>query len=413
MSCTMRNEQKSQIARLEALVDRVCDTYVTNGPLPHLQLLLSVDGEIILDHCQGQARAGGPPLQEDALYRLASMSKPLVIAAALVLVEEGRLAFDMPVAVPMPEFSRQRLWTGEVDEEGKLITIPCDGTMTILDLMRHTAGLTYSIHGATALDRFYAEHYLDSFHQRRNSDDYAAVLAEAPLLYRPGERFHYSASVDLLGIVIERVSGMSLDHFLDQAIFAPLGMVDSFFMVPPDRIDRLTDAWMVERPGAAPTLYDRGGHSRWRMPQKSWSGGGGLVSSARDYHRFLSMLMEGGVFEGRRILSQESVTRMMTNQLPSGGDLVAEGASPVSETAPEGVGMGLGGAVLLDPARVEIPGSKGTWFWGGLLSTGFFLDPVRRVIGIAMTQLMPPDTTRLREDFRRGVEEIMREDGNG
>lgn len=409
----MKKATTERTARLEALAHRLERAYVADGPLPHLQLLVSAEKEILLDRCCGAARADGSPLHADALYRLASMSKPITIAALLTLADEGRVALDTPVAEVLPEFAAPRLWTGEADEQGHLAATPYEGVMTIFDLLRHTAGFSYSIHGATPLDGLYTERSLDSFHQRRTSDEYATALAELPLLYPPGERFHYSVSIDLVGVVIERLSGLPLDRFLEQRIFEPLGMRDSFFMVPADYLCRLTDAWMVESPGAAPVLYDRGAHSRWRMPQKSWSAGGGLVSSARDYHRFLMMLMYEGVSEGERILSRESVALMLANQLPSGGDLAGEGAAAISETSQAGIGMGLGGAVLLDPARAEVPGSPGTYFWGGLLSTGFFLDPLRRVIGIAMTQLMPSTATRMREDFRRGVYKALWENGDG
>lgn len=409
----MVKETRLGIEPLEAVANRLNDTYVAGGPLPHLQLLVSADKEILLHRCYGEARADGTPLRADALYRLASMSKPIAIAGLLTLMEEGRVALGTPVSDILPEFAHPGLWTGEIDAEGGLVAVPCEEEMMILDLLRHTAGFTYSIHGATPLDRLYAERYLDTFHQRRGSDDYAAALAELPLLHRPGERFHYSVSIDLLGVVIERLSGLPLDRFLGERIFQPLGMTDTAYMVPPDRLDRLTDAWMVEQPGAAPVLYDRGEQSRWRMAQKSWSAGGGLVSGARDYHRFLTMLMEGGTLDGVPVLSADSVAMMLANQLPGGGDLVGEGATPVSETGLAGVGMGLGGAVLLDPARADDPWSRGTYYWGGLLSTGFFLDPVRRVIGLVMTQLMPSTATRLREDFRRGVHAALAEGGNG
>ncbi len=402
-----------RIARLEAMADHLNAAHVAGGPLPHLQLLVSANGRVLLDRCYGEARADGTPLRADALYRLASMSKPIAIAGLLTLVEEGRIALDTPVADLVPEFARPGLWTGVLDDEGRPVATDCDGVMTILDLLRHTAGFTYSIHRASPLDRLYAERTLDSFHQRRTGDEYAAALAELPLLYPPGERFHYSVSIDLVGLVIERLSGLSLDRFLEQRIFTPLGMADSFFMVPPDRIDRLTDAWMIEKPGQPPVLYDRGGHSRWRMAQKFWSAGGGLVSSTLDYHRFLMMLMEGGTLDGRRVLSPDSVAMMLTNQLPGGGDLTADGAAEISETSRDGVGMGLGGAVLLDPARADVPGSPGCYYWGGLLSTGFVLDPVRRVIGIVMTQLMPSRTTRLREEFRQAVHEVFDDAGQG
>jgi len=394
-------------------MEKLCGKYVTAGPLSHLHLFLSQNGKVLVDMCRGKAREDGTPLSPDSLYRLASMTKPLTIAVALTLVEEGRLSLDTAVADILPEFADIGVWTGGMDREGAFASVPCRRPMTILDLMRHMAGFSYSIHAASPLDRAYAERALDAFRQRRTGEEYAAALAGLPLLHQPGERFHYSVSIDVLGLVMERLTSQRIEELMRRRLFDPLGMKDSFFVVPPGHIDRLTDAWLVEREGAAPILYDRGAHSRWRMPPQCASAGGGLVSSTGDYHRFLRMMMAGGELDGARILSRESVALMMRNQLPGGADLERMGAAPLSETRRRGVGMGLGAAVLLDPARAAIPGSTGTWFWGGLLSTGFFLDPARGLIGLVMTQLMPSDTTRLREDFRCAVYERITEDGHG
>lgn len=402
--CTSLNVR----ARLDAQAAALADRYWRNGPLPHLQLFVSVEGEAVLDRCFGSARQDGPELAPDAIYRIASMSKPLVVAAFLSLVEEGLVSLDDPVASVLPECARPRLWKGEMDAEGNPITSPCDTPMRIIDLLRHTSGLSYSFHRQTPIDALYADNYLDGFHQRRTSAEYAKALAGVPLLFTPGERFHYSVSIDLLGLVMERVVGEPLDRLLARRVFDPLGMTDTGFMIGAGQRARLADAWIWDGV-ASPALYDRGDQSRWRIAQKCWSAGGGLLSTVRDYHRFLHMLLQGGELEGRRILSPQSVALMMQNHLPQGSDLVAEGSVELSETSLRGVGMGLGGAVIVDPSRALAPGSAGTFFWGGLLSTGFFADPARRIIGIVMTQLMPSGLTNLREDFRRAVYGALKE----
>tara|TARA_R110000782_G_scaffold78276_8_gene155551 strand:- start:216971 stop:218176 length:1206 start_codon:yes stop_codon:yes gene_type:complete len=393
---------------LEAAALQLSRDYCENGPLPHLQLFISVNGEVMLDRCFGRARAEGDPLQPDAIYRIASMTKPVATVAFLMLVEEGLVSLDTPLADILPEFRQVRIWTGGTDEKGALATAPCERPIMLIDLLRHTAGFSYSFHGATPIDQLYGERYLDSFHQRRTGREYAAALAELPLQMTPGECFHYSLATDLLGVVIEQIAGMPLDRFLEARIFEPLGMSDSFFVVPAGREDRLTDAWQWDGKGL-PTLYDRGAHSRWRVEQKFYSAGGGLLSTVQDYHRFLRMLMQGGELDGERLVSREHVALMLSNHLPGGGDLEEEGAAPVSETSQPGIGMGLGGAVILDPARALATGSVGTYFWGGLLSTGFFLDPPRQIIAIVMTQLMPSGMTNLREDFRRCVYAALRQ----
>ncbi|MGD9811091.1 MAG: serine hydrolase domain-containing protein [Sphingobium sp.] len=388
---------------LTSAAERLSRNYVENGPMPHLQMLVSVDERVVLDHVSGEARADGEPLQRDALFRIASMTKPLVTAAFLTLVEAGRVSLETPLATIIPEFSEMRLWDGNVDKDGQ----PTHGNrverpITLYDLLRHSAGFSYSIHRASALDAIYGALQLDNFQHKRTAAEYASQIAALPLLYPPGERFHYSIATDLLGVVIERVAGEGLDAFLADTLLDPLGMIDTAFVVSADKQDRLVDAWMLDETGA-PTVYDRGEQSRWRVEPKFFSAGGGLVSTAADYHRFLRMLMHGGEREGRQILAPGTVALMLRNHLPGGGDLVAERSVPLSETSLPGIGMGLGGAIVLDSTETQAPGSPGTYLWGGMLSTGFFLDPARRIIGLIMTQLMPSGSTELREDFRRAV----------
>lgn len=390
--------------RLDTGASKLAERYCDNGPLPHLQMHVSIAGETVLEHMHGSVRNDSPALRNDAIYRIASMTKPIVVAAFMTLIEEGVASLDMPLADIFPAFAQMQLWSGALDASEALQSAPCDTPITLYDLLRHTAGLGYSFNAATPMDHLYAERYLDSFHQRRNAQDYAAALAELPLAYKPGTQFEYSVAIDLLGAVIERLSGMGLGQFLTRRIFEPLGMEDSFFVIPPEKEHRLADAWMWDGK-SDPQLYDRGAQSRWRMAQKFYSAGGGLLSTVKDYQRFLAMLMAGGMSHDARILKPESIALMMRNHLPSGGDLEQEGSVGLSETSFPGIGMGLGGAVIIDPDRAQAPGSRGTYFWGGLLSTGFFMDPQRQLIGLIMTQLMPSGMTNLREDFRHMVYE--------
>lgn len=398
----MSEQLPTSATRLKAAIDELCGAYVGAGPLSCIQALVAIDEEVLIDHVCGDATEDGRSLAPNAIFRIASMTKPVTVVAALMLVERGLMAFDTPLSSIFPEFAGTAVWTGGIADDGALSTLPLTNPLTIYDLLRHTAGLSYSFYRATPIDRSYAEMQLDSFQLRRSADDYAATLAQLPLLFNPGERFHYSVATDLLGAVIEKVSGEPLDRVMTEYIFEPLRMDDTGFLISPEKTGRLVDAWMLDEHGA-PKLYDRGEQSRWRIEQKFYSGGGGLLSTARDYHRFLRMLLNGGELEGVRILSESSVAQMMRNHLPSGTDLVGEKAAAISETSPQGVGMGLGAAVLVNPDVAVAPGSPGTYFWGGMLSTGFFLDPSRRMIGIIMTQLMPSGATALREDFRRSV----------
>lgn len=392
---------------MDSALRGLISTYVEGGRVPHLHCFVSVDGTPVADICAGRSRADGEAphdhvLDKNALYRIASMSKPIVVAAFLTMVEEGRVSFGTLLEAVLPEFAQVERWTGRVDDEGQLIGVPNEMPMTMYDLLRHSAGLSYSFHAQTPLDRLYAERYLDTFHQRRNSAEYVQALADVPLAFAPGERFHYSASIDLLGLAMERIADQPLDDILAQRILQPLGMNDTGFVLRPDQVGRLTDAWQTDGAGAL-TLYDRGQQSRWRVAQKCYSAGGGLLSSTSDYHRFLLMLLGGGTLDGVRILSPESVDNMMANHLPGGGDLESAGSGPLSETSLPGIGMGLGGAVIINTHQARAAGSQGTYFWGGILSTGFFLDRSRSIIGLVMTQMMPSGAANLREDFRTAV----------
>jgi len=376
--------------RLGALADNLDRTYVASGKLPHLRLLVSRDEEVLLSHASGAARATGEPLREDSLFRIASMTKPVTSLAFLMLVEEGRAALDDPVTDVLPEFAELR-----VGAEGAPLKRP----MRMIDLLRHTSGLTYGLQRHTAIDARYRELGLDEFQQKRSADEFIATLAGLPLEFSPGERWNYSVATDVLGVVIERVSGQDLSACFTQRIFEPLGMRDTFFELPDDRVERMTDAWQMG-PERRLSLYDRGARSGWRRKLKLRSGGGGLISTAEDYHRFARMLLRGGELDGVRLARRETVTKMHANQLPGGSDLASLSSSMFSEADYAGVGFGLGFAMDLR-----------TWeyFWGGVFSTFFFVDPVERIIGILMTQHLPSNLYPIRREFRDGVRAAIRE----
>lgn len=377
-------------ARLEALVRRLDQHYVESGRLPHLSLLVSRDEEPLLRHVSGTARATGEPLREDALFRIASMTKPVTSVAFMMLVEQGLVALDDPVTTVLPEFGEVR-----VGLQGR----PLDRPMRMIDLLRHTSGLTYGLQRHTAIDARYRELGLDEFQQKRSSDEFIAALAGLPLEFSPGERWNYSVSTDVLGVAVERLSGVDLETFFAERIFAPLEMGDSFFELPEAKADRMTDAWQLG-PDRRLSLYDRGARSGWRRPLRFRSGGGGLVSSMADYHRFARMLMRGGELDGARILQPKTVALMHENQLPHGRDLASLSTSMFSEADYAGVGFGLGFATDLRTQE---------YFWGGVFSTFFFIDPVERLIGLLMTQHLPSSVYPIRRDLRDGVRGAIRD----
>ncbi len=370
--------------RLDALVDHLDRTYVQSGKLPHMQMLVSRDEVPLLSVSRGQARATGEPLQADALFRIASMTKPVTSVAFMRLVEQGKVALDDPVTDVLPEFADLRVGAGG---RGRM-----KRPMRMIDLLRHTSGLTYGLQRQTPIDARYRELGLDEFQQKRSSDEFIAALASLPLEFSPGKRWNYGVSTDVLGVIVERLSGQDLERHFREHIFAPLGMTDTFFTIPVDRIDRLTDAWRLEDDRLK--LKDRGARSSWRRKLQFRSGGGGLISSTADYHRFARMLLRGGELDGARLLQPETVAQMRANHLPGGGDLASMSQAMFSEADYAGVGFGLGFAMTL---------ANQQFYWGGVFSTYFFIDPVERLIGLFMTQHLPSSTYPVRAELRAGI----------
>ncbi|MGK2909730.1 MAG: serine hydrolase domain-containing protein [Sphingobium sp.] len=372
---------------------------VASGLLPHAQFLLSRDEQPVVSFGIGEARANGAPLVRHALFRIASMTKPITSVAFMMLVEEGVVALNTPVHDVLPEFHNLQIRVGGGEEGTPFVTRPADAPMLMIDLLRHTSGLTYSFQEQTPIDAAYAEQKLDVFHPSRTSDEYIAAVAALPLEFSPGAGWIYSISTDVLGVIVERLSGTSLADFFAKRIFAPLGMKDTFFTLPEPDQPRLTDAWQIDPQGTR-TLYDRGESSRWRLPLRTYSGGGGLISSTQDYHRFCRMLLRGGDLDGARLLSPKTVALMTANHLPGGGDLASISTSLFSEGEYMGVGFGLGFAVTGNPVATMMPGSAGEYYWGGMLSTFFFIDPVERIIAVFMTQVMPSSAVSVRRELK-------------
>jgi CubicO group peptidase (beta-lactamase class C family) len=271
--------------------------------------------------------------------------------------------------------------------------------MMMIDLLRHTSGLTYSFQHRTNVDAAYRETKLERWHGELDLDGFVAALAEIPLEFSPGTAWNYSVSTDVLGLVVERVSGMKLDRFFDERIFGPLGMADTAFQVPPEKTGRLGDCWAFQQ-GKGAVLYDKGEKSAWSVPPRLLAGGAGLVSTVADYHRFCTMLLNGGALGAARIVSRKTLELMTVNHLPGGADLTEMSRSLFSEAVNAGQGFGLGFGVNLDPAKTMLPGSKGEYYWGGMFSTAFFVDPVERLHMIFMTQLMPSSTYPIRRQLK-------------
>ena len=385
--------------RLKRVDGFIADRYIDTGLLPHAQLLIARDGEVVHFNSQGAAREGHKRKVDDgSLFRIASMTKPVTSVAFMMLVEQGLIALDDPVSTVLPEFADIGVYDGGGGGVPFVTRRPAEA-MRMIDLLRHTAGLTYSFQNRSNVDAAYREGKIERWHGGHDLDGFIGALAAIPLEFAPGTSWNYSVATDVLGAVVERVSGMPLDHFFATRIFDPLKMTDTGFVVPEDSRDRLTDCYTYI-PGKGRVMYDRGETSAWARPPKLLSGGGGLVSSTLDYHRFCLMLLNGGALDGARILGRKTVDLMTSNHLPGGADLASLSKSLFSEAANAGTGFGLGFAVNMDVARSMVPGTAGEYYWGGMFSTAFFIDPVERVTMVFMTQLSPSNLYPIRRALK-------------
>ncbi len=351
-------------------LDRIAPWYQAQidrgaGGLTGAVIAIAHDGKLAMLQAIGtQDRAKQVPMKTDSIFWIASMTKPVTSVAAMMLVEEGKLDLNAPIAKYLPELADMKV-------DGRLPKRPPQ----VIDLLRHTAGLTYPEEGNTPAHRRY-----DTIVFRRNRTlaDLVTSLADKPLLYEPGEGWEYSLGVDVLARVVEVVSGQPFDQFLEARIFQPLGMVDTGFFVPPDKLSRLVDPL----PDGRPPLWDIA------RPTTLFSGGGGLASTAPDYLRFCQMLLNGGALDGARILSPATVKEMTTNALQPDTRFSGETGQYVGPRV--GTGWGLGFAVRLNPEFSLIPGAVGSFNWSGYWGTYFWIDPVAQLIGVQMVQL-PPD----------------------
>jgi CubicO group peptidase (beta-lactamase class C family) len=387
-------------SRLAAIDTLLQSRYVDSGKLPNAQLLIARDGEIVHFSNAGAAREGGKAIDEGSLFRIASMTKPITSVAFMMLVEQGLVAVDTPVHHVLPEFKDIAVYNGGGGGGGvPFVTKPTAEPMRMVDLLRHTSGLTYSFQNRSNVDAAYREGKIESWHGGHDLDGFIGALAKIPLEFSPGTAWNYSVATDVLGAVVQRVSGLPLDQFFRTRIFAPLKMDDTFFQVPADKLNRLTDCYTLVA-GKGRVMYDRGAESAWSRSPKLLSGGGGLVSTALDYHRLNTMLLNGGELDGARILGRKTLDLMTQNHLPGKSDLATMSKSLFSEASNAGTGFGLGFAITDDVAKTMVPGSKGEFYWGGMFSTAFFVDPVERVSMVFMTQLSPSSVYPIRRELK-------------
>ena len=384
----------NRLARIPAFIKA---KYLDSGKLPHAALLIGRGDEIAHLSLQGDARAG-EPLKEDAIFRIASMTKPITSIIFMQLVEEGKVALAHSVESILPEFKGLGVFVSG-GGNAPFVTRPPLTKMTMVDLLRHTSGLTYGFQERNPMDAAYRKLRLDDFQGKRTLDEFVAELAKIPLQFDPGTCWNYSVSTDVLGAVIQRIEGKPLDQIFEERLFGPLGMGDTSFFVPPEKADRIPDCFHYH-PSETKVPFDSGDGSRWAKPGPYLSGGGGLCSTLADYHRFCRMLLNGGALDGVQVISPKTLELMTANHLPGGKDLTEVSQSLFSEADNAGIGFGLGVAVTMTPHTTLVPGSEGEFYWGGMFSTAFFVDPVEDIIMIVMTQLMPSSTYPIRREIK-------------
>ena len=344
------------------------------------------------------------PMREDTIFRIYSMTKPITSVAIMMLWEEGHWQLTDPVDRFIPKWRNLAVY--QAGMHPNYLTTPVERRMQMRDLLTHQSGLTYSIMNRTNVDAAYRQTGIggtvigagDAPHPGTLAD-MVERLADIPLEFSPGTKWNYSVSTDVLAHIVEVISNQRFDQFLRERIFDPLGMVDTGFSVPADKVDRFAANYGR---GAEKrlVLVDDPMTSSYLQQPSFLSGGGGLVSTARDYWRFCQMLLNGGELDGHRILGRKTIELMTMNHLPDGKDLTELSVAAYSEIASEGVGFGLGFAVTLDPTLTG-GGSKGEYYWGGAASTIFWIDPTEDLIVIFLTQLMPSGTFNFRGQLKQ------------
>jgi CubicO group peptidase (beta-lactamase class C family) len=390
-----------RLARIETFLD---ERYIQTGKLPCAQVQVLRHGKLAYETTLGLADVERKrALKSDDIFRIYSMTKPITSVAFMMLVEEGLAALDDPVAKYIPSWKELGVFAGGFMESFQ--SRSPDRPMLVVDLLRHTSGLTYGFQQQTNVDAAYRHLKLGDNLRSGTLAEMVESLAKLPLQFSPGENWNYSVSTDIVGHLVEVISGQTLDVFFAKRIFEPLGMVDTAFDVPKDKADRLTACYAagalgVKTIAANKVLQDDPRKSPLLKPATLLSGGGGLVSTAADYMKFARMLLNGGELDGVRLLSPKTIQLMTANHLPGNQDLTQMSKSLFSEANYAGVGFGLGFAVTVNAASTLIPGTAGDYFWGGAASTFFWIDPVEDLAVVFLTQLLPSSAYPVRRELR-------------
>jgi CubicO group peptidase (beta-lactamase class C family) len=396
-------------AALDRIEDHLKRRYIDAGRFPGTQLLVYRRGKVVHSAVQGFADLERKaPVKDDTIFRIYSMTKPITSVAFMMLVEEGRVALDEPVHKYIPEWKNLGVFQAGIAPA--FLTKPPARPMQIVDLMRHTSGLTYGFQQRSNVDAAYREKKIGEVIKAGTLQSMIDELAKTPLEFSPGEAWNYSVSTDVIGHLIGKISGIPFEQFLKERIFDPLGMADTDFFVPAGKAHRFAACYNADPAGMMSfhaaekkgglTLQDDPATSSFLTKPSFISGGGGLCSTAADYLTFCRALLNGGELGDARLIGPKTLALMTTNHLPGGRDLPAMSRSMFAEATYNGIGFGLGFSVTMDPAQTLIPGSAGEYAWGGAATTSFWIDPAEELIAIFMTQVMPSSAYPVRRELR-------------
>ncbi len=379
--------------RLNRITD-ISQRYVDEGKLAGVITMVARKGKLVHFEAVGHKGADDPrPLKKDDLFRIYSMSKPITAAAMMQLYEQGKFQLNDPVSKFVPEFADLKV----LNEDGAMV--PAEKTMTMHHLLTHTTGLSYGFNPAgDMIDKYYKD---ANIWDAKDLDDFASIVAKLPLKFEPGNKWHYSIAVDITGLIVQRLSGMPFDQYLQKNIFDPLDMKDTFFEVPKNKADRFlpNHYWDAQNNKLATIKEDSDSAMRNYHQVSLHSGGGGLVSTAMDYMKFAEAMRKGGISSGKRILGEKTVKFMAKNHLPGSISTSGVGESPLAAAEQRGFGFGLGFGVITDAIKNGVMGSDGEFNWGGAAGTVFWIDPVEEIVVVGMIQLMGSPWT-LRSDLK-------------
>ena len=382
--------------KLMAMESFFKEKYIQNGKLAGIQTLVARKGKVVHFKSTGLRDVeNNKKIEKDTIFRIYSMTKPITSVALMQLFEQGLFQLADPVSKFLPEFKNPKVFLS--GSYPHFMTSPAEREITIRDLLTHTAGLTYGFHYRTNVDHAYRKVWsgprgdnTDFSFPPLDLENFSKSIASLPLEFSPGDKWNYSVATDICGRLVEVLSDMTLDAYFSKYIFKPLKMKDTSFYVPKNKLSRFA-ACYERTPKEYLKLQDSGdAKSGYSSMPLHLSGGGGLVSTTEDYFNFCQMLLNGGLFEGKRLLSRKTIELMTSNHLPGNQDMVTMGSEgSFSEIRYKGVGFGLGFGVNIDLADTQNSGSVGSYNWGGAASTFFWVDPQEELICILMTQLMP------------------------